>query len=227
MNFLVAFVAILFFSALIFWFVKSHTPKKHGVLMLGVGLGVAAALLALALEYLWSLVLGPFILTHHSLVFLESFIGVSLIEEGAKWLFLIALLSGWRRFNFYTDGILCACAIATGFTLVESMLYAYTGSDTGEILIRSITAVPAHFLMAMIMGFLYGRHLIEGKQFLLFSLVIPMIIHGVYDFFIFQQFAELLTGAALLVLLGCGFLSLWVCRTAMRADKVRTATITD
>lgn len=226
MSQLVVAASIALYCVLIFWFLKNRSGAKASSLLICFGLGIGAAAVSLGLEYLWDSAFGLFIASHDSLILLESFVGVSLIEEGAKWLWLVFLISRWPSFLYYVDGILYACGIAAGFNLAEGMLYAYVDPNVGNMALRAVTAVPAHFLFAIVMGFLFARYKIEGNRFFWVSLLIPAILHGLYDFFILQQYAELLMGAAILVLIGCLALSIWICRIAVRADKLRVVNIT-
>lgn len=223
MNHAIVIASVIVYSCGIYLLIRSASVLRIFTLSVFVLFGILSALVSLALEYLWNRLLGDFILSHHSLVFVESFIGVSLIEETSKWLWLVIVFSRWPVINFYSDGILAACAIAAGFNLVEGNLYAVMETDSVNMVIRSFTAVPVHFLFAIVMGFLYARHRIDGKGYLWFSILIPIILHGLYDFFILQQYAELLIGMSLFVLIGCLMLSVWICMIAVKADKLRMA----
>ena len=217
----VAIISVLIYSLLIYWLVRSGTKEQLFRLLWCVLMGMGSAGLALGAEYFWNLSLGDFISAHRSLVFIESFVGVGVIEETAKWCWLVFFIYDWRSFDRYSHGILYACGIAAGFNILEGSLYAWTDGDVVNVFIRSFTAVPAHFLFAIIMGFLFARYKLESRRFLGFSIIIPVVLHGLYDFFIFQQYAELLMGGAILVLVGCLSLSVWVCRTALRVDRIR------
>jgi RsiW-degrading membrane proteinase PrsW (M82 family) len=221
MSYLIAVTSIIIYSLTLFLLLKSVIKRRIVSLMLCVLFGVVSAIVSLGLEYGWNYFLGNFIGSHPSLIFVESFIGVSLIEEGMKWLWLVLVVSRWRFFDYYTDGVLFACGIAAGFNLVEGAIYATIELDALNMVLRSFTAVPVHFLFAIVMGFLFARFKLEGQQYFWFSLLIPVILHGLYDFFILQQYAELLMGAAILVLIGCLCLSIWIIRVAVKADKLR------
>ncbi|HUR31822.1 MAG TPA: PrsW family glutamic-type intramembrane protease [Saprospiraceae bacterium] len=221
MNYIIAIVSVLIYGVIIWWLIKSRPKTTLLLPLLCVFFGILSAMISLGLEFLWNYFLGSFIGSHHSLIFVESFFGVALLEEGSKWIWLVFIISRWKNFNLYTHGILYACGIAAGFNLVEGILYATIETDALNMVLRSFTAVPVHFLFAIVMGFLFARYKIEGNRFFWFSLLIPVILHGLYDFFILQQYADLLTGAALLVLIGCLCLSVWVVNIALKADKLR------
>jgi RsiW-degrading membrane proteinase PrsW (M82 family) len=221
MIYLVGVLSVILYSALIYWLVGSGKTQHPFRLLICVLMGIVSGGLSLAGEYIWNLVLGDFISSHHSLIFLESFVGVSAIEEVTKWLWLVFFIRHWPSFNRYADGIIYTCAIAAGFTLLEGILFARTDGVLVNVIIRGFTSVPVHFLFAIIMGFLFARYKFESPRFFWFSILIPVTLHGLYDFFIFQQYAELLMGGAILILGGCLSLSIWVCRTALQADRFR------
>ena len=221
MIFFVAAFSVFIYGLLIFWLIGSKLKESPFWLLLSFLLGVLSAVIALVAEYVWNFFLGPAISAHHSLIIVESFIGVGAIEETAKWVWLVFLIARWPSFSSYASGILYTCCIAAGFNLVEGVLYALTDGNLMDILVRSLTAVPVHFLFAIIMGFLFARFKFEAYRYLWPSLFVPILLHGLYDFFIFQQYAELLIGAAFLVLAGCFSLSVGVCIIALKADQLR------
>ncbi|MEP6645510.1 MAG: PrsW family glutamic-type intramembrane protease [Saprospiraceae bacterium] len=226
MIYLVSFSSVIVYSVLIYWLVHRTSDERPSSFLICVLMGAASAGVALILEYLWNYFLGNFIASHRSLIFFESFVGVGLIEESAKWAWLALVIYRWVSFNRYSDGILYACGIAAGFNLVEGFLYITTDDDLQNIFIRSFTAVPVHFLFGILMGFFWARYRLEHQSvFFWISLLLPLLIHGLYDFFILQQYTELLMGGSLLVFIGCLSLSIWVCRNAIRADRLRESRI--
>lgn len=223
MIFAITVFAVAVYGFLIFFLLRKGTKAPAINLFLCLGFGIISGGVAFGSEYAWNFFLGNFISSHHSLVILESFIGVAFIEELSKWLWLVILIKNWSSFDRYTDGILFACAIAAGFNLLEGILYGIMGVDITGSIVRALTAIPVHFTFAVIMGFLFTRYKKESAHFLWYSLLIPVLLHGLYDFFIFQQYADLLTGVALIIFSGSLLLSVWVCRTALRVDRVSRA----
>ena len=219
MAFVVPVVAVVIYSLIMYLILRRHSAESPLYLLLCVAMGIGAAAIAFGLEYAWNYFLSPTINSHPSLVIFESFIGVSLVEESAKWIWFVLFIRHWVHFDRYTDGILYGCGLAAGFSLVEGLLYGIVHLDTAQSIVRSFTAVPVHFMFGIIMGFLFARYKLESDRFFWFSLLIPVLLHGLYDFFILQQFADMLMGAALVVFAGSLSLSVWVCRTAYRVDR--------
>ncbi len=132
------------------------------------------------------------------------FVGVALIEELAKWCVLVLLTHKNKNFNCLFDGIVYSAFVSLGFAAIENLRYAWTdGWDT--LLLRTLTSLPGHLYFGVIMGFCYtmwnSYRLAEKKEielhnsdritikkpfhaipWLVLSLVLPILIHGVFSF---------------------------------------------
>lgn len=125
-----------------------------------------------------------------------TFIGVALIEESAKWLFVCLFAYNHREFNHAYDGIVYAVFVSLGFACIENLLYVFNPLNPEPLTValhRSISAVPGHVCFGILMGYYLGRAKSASKNQnkrlvrinLIKSLLIPIIVHGVYDYFIF------------------------------------------
>ena len=120
------------------------------------------------------------------------FIVIALVEELCKWFFLYKISYNHSEFDSLYDMIVYASFVALGFACFENLLYVYsTGIVTG--LVRAFSAVPGHVCDGILMGSylslakinnLRGNHKLS-KKYILLSIVIPMIAHGIYDFCLF------------------------------------------
>ena len=117
-----------------------------------------------------------------------SFLEAALVEEIVK--FLALRLGAWnhRSFNYRFDGVVYGVSAAVGFAIYENIMYVATyGFQTAVV--RAFTAVPLHAFCGVFMGvfFAYAKKAsILGRGgtknfFILLSLLVPMIIHGIYD----------------------------------------------
>ncbi|NTV84728.1 MAG: PrsW family intramembrane metalloprotease, partial [Bacteroidales bacterium] len=82
------------------------------------------------------------------------------------------------------DGIVYAVFISLGFAAIENILYVFQGGYSVGI-VRAVTAVPAHALFGIMMGYNFGlaRFNAEYRRLNLFAaFAIPFISHGAYDF---------------------------------------------
>lgn len=131
-----------------------------------------------------------------------AFIGVSLIEEGAKLLLLLAYPFSLRKFNEPLDGIVYSVMIGMGFATLENILYAsHFGFQT--ILVRALTAVPAHGAFSIILGYYVGLAKFRGQdqaKLIGKGFLIAFLLHGAYDFFILQLLFNWLILLAVVVL---------------------------
>jgi len=140
---------------------------------------------------------------HFGILMLSAFIITALTEEVLK--FLPLLLFAYQRddFNEPMDGIVYSVMIAMGFATVENILYTQYGWRT--TLIRAFTAVPAHVVFGIILGYYAGLAKFNKEKqlkYLLTGLFIAVLIHGLYDFFIIQEYKEWLMIMATAILVG-------------------------
>lgn len=119
--------------------------------------------------------------------FISAFFKVALIEEFSKFVFLRFILYRNEHFNEPFDGIVYAVMVGMGFATLENVVYVFElGFMTG--LLRMFSAVPAHAVFAIMMGYFLGlakfshRHVL---RYSLLALLIPTLFHGAYDYFLF------------------------------------------
>ena len=129
-------------------------------------------------------------------VFWNAFVVAAFTEELFKFLFLYLLIWRSREFNEKFDGIVYAVFISLGFAGVENVMYVLSyGHGVG--ITRALTAVPAHFLFGVSMGYFFGmaRFFANRRPAMIrMALLVPMLLHGIYDFILMsrQQFLLLL-----------------------------------
>ena len=111
-----------------------------------------------------------------------------------------------KNFNERFDGIVYAVFISLGFALVENIMYVIQGGASVG-LIRALTAVPAHALFGVVMGYYIGIARFSGvhrADYIIRALMWPIILHGFYDYC-------LMSGKPILMLLFIPFLGyLWI-----------------
>lgn len=159
----------------------------------------------------------------------SSFVLVSLTEETFKFLALRLYPFNRPFFNEPIDGIVYATMIGMGFATLENIFYAYQYEMT-TTLIRGITAVPAHASFAAIMGFFVGKarfNPAKRKQLLWMGWLIPVSIHGLYDFFIIQEVYDGIIVLALVTLSAAIFFSIRLIREQQQQSPYREAVDTN
>ncbi len=117
--------------------------------------------------------------------FYDAFVTAGIPEELSKWLILYWLVRKAPAFDQYYDGIIYAVFVSMGFALVENIMYVMNG-DMGTVISRAIMAVPGHMLFAVAMGYYFSMAKFDtpqkAKVHMAMSLIIPIALHGTYDF---------------------------------------------
>jgi len=118
-----------------------------------------------------------------------SFLGPAWAEELLKFLILYLIVLRRNEFNEPMDGVVYGVAASLGFATYENYDYVFRLAETWEIIPmdmaiwRSYSAIPMHGLNGCIMGFYFGKYAFtNNKRFLLLSLLIPFLMHGLYNF---------------------------------------------
>ncbi|KAB7708891.1 intramembrane metalloprotease PrsW [Bacillus aerolatus] len=121
-----------------------------------------------------------------------AFFTVGFLEEFVKWFILFYLIYQHVDFDEPYDGIVYGTSVSLGFATVENILYllAY-GVD--HAFLRALLPVSSHALFGVFMGFYLGKAKFsqDGKknQWLWLSLLIPFLLHGLYDYILFIESA--------------------------------------
>jgi RsiW-degrading membrane proteinase PrsW (M82 family) len=153
---------------------------------------------------------------------LYAFGVVGLSEEGMKFAVLRLYNYPKREFDEPYDGIMYGAAVSLGFAAIENVLYVMTSEDAMQTaLMRMFTAVPAHASFGVVMGYFAGRAKFSANSsaglLLLRGLAAAILLHGLYDLFLF-------IGEALLALFSFAVLALGIglSRRAMRLHALNS-----
>ena len=166
-----------------------------GFVLIVVALGAAFALPCGSVE---SFLTGIFSAIYNTstvkFAWIENTICVALVEELSKW--LVIMIFVWRNhnFDFRYDGIVYAVSASLGFAALENVLYI-SQFGTSIALGRAIFSIPGHTTFGVFMGFYISRAktaFLDGntrslRRYKILALVIPMLIHGLYDFLLSDQ----------------------------------------
>ncbi len=113
-------------------------------------------------------------------------------EELVKFTALMLFIFPWKFFDEPLDGIVYSVIIAMGFATTENILYALE-YGLGTTILRAFTAVPAHLVFAIIMGYFAGAakfDLRRRNNLLLLGLALAIAAHSLYDILIVQKIYE-------------------------------------
>ena len=119
-------------------------------------------------------------------------LGAPLTEEAAKGLFLLLMMTGWRRneLNSLTDCLIYAGLVGAGFAWLEDILYIGGGESVSESLLtaamRLIMAPFAHSLFTTMFGIgvyfaLQQRNAAAKAGCILLGYLGAVIMHGLWN----------------------------------------------
>lgn len=132
-------------------------------------------------------------------VLFYAFIGVALVEELCKWIMVRFIAYNHKEFDEVYDIIVYAIFVSLGFAFVENIIYVMSSVKLITAFLRAISAVPSHACDAVFMGY----YLSIAKQYaerndkesetknIILSIVIPTVLHGIYDFCIMSGYTIL------------------------------------
>ena len=121
----------------------------------------------------------------------ENFLIIAMAEEGVKYLIIKTQTWNHRAFDYRFDGIVYAVITSLGFAFFENIFYVFGGESAFFIAgMRAITSIPGHCTFGIMMGYYYGQakyaekhgNILECKRNLQLAYLIPLLLHGFYDF---------------------------------------------
>ncbi len=118
-----------------------------------------------------------------------SFLSAAILEEFFKWFILMFAIYQHIAFDEPYDGIVYGAAVSLGFATMENILYLLA-NGVEHALTRAILPVSSHALFGVIMGFYLGKGKFSAKKrkyYISVALIIPLFLHGVYDFILLTQ----------------------------------------
>jgi RsiW-degrading membrane proteinase PrsW (M82 family) len=192
MGILLAALAPVFIIAFYIYFRDKYEKEPLGMLVMALLAGALAVLPIMLVERLLTQAMPPMEKAGEAAY--SAFLVAGTTEELFKYLALFLLIWRSRHFNEQFDGIVYAVFVSLGFAAVENILYvASQGYSTAAI--RALTAVPAHAIFGITMGYYMGiarRYRELRNSYLVRSLLIPILLHGMYDFILMLELNVLL-----------------------------------
>jgi RsiW-degrading membrane proteinase PrsW (M82 family) len=192
----VGFIALLILAVapgfFILWYVYNkdkYEREPKGLIVATFFIGVAVAVPAALIEYLFERGTGIPMTGNILGAFIGSFFIVAPVEEVAKYLAVRVKAYNSPSFNEVMDGIVYCVAAALGFATIENVFYVFEyGAATG--IVRALFSVPLHALCGAIIGYYLGMkkvHKEEKKYFVAAGIIIAILFHGAYDFVLFSE----------------------------------------
>ncbi len=165
--------------------------EPFGLLLKIFLFGCFTTIPAAVLERIGTIILGNLPIDMGSPLYnaLMMFLVVGVAEEGLKH--LNTRLCTWEHpaFNYRFDGVVYSVMASLGFAAAENVMYIYIYGLTLAP-VRALTSIPLHCICGVFMGHYYGQAKYYEQQGeygkrklnMLLSVVIPVLIHGFYDF---------------------------------------------
>lgn len=190
MHLILAAIAPAFMVIIYIYLKDKYEKEPKRVMIYSFLLGAIVSVLITTILYVFFDYFLPlnnkFSLTQ---LFIKAFFVVGLSEEFSKYVIVRYYSQPRRAFNEPFDGIVYAVMVSMGFAMVENLMYVFQGG-LQVALIRAFTAVPAHATFGIIMGYFMGKAKFNGMRIAdnLIGLSLAVLLHGMYDFFLFIEF---------------------------------------
>jgi protease PrsW len=177
----------------IMWYIYAkdkydREPKRH--IIISFFLGMLATIPAIIVQATVTTLFGDF--RNSTSVAYYAFYAFAIVaasEELSKYLMLRVYAYRQKEFNEPFDGIVYSVMVAMGFATLENIGYVYQyGMGTG--ITRMFLSVPAHASFGVLMGYYVGLAKFNkgGSAALTFKgLLLAILFHGAFDFFLFLQ----------------------------------------
>jgi len=187
-------VTILPSILIVLFFVKSDRFKEPTkeivkVFFLGILITIPAYFLNSYLSQIWYS-------TNASEGLISSFLTAAPVEEGLKLSVLYFFVYKMKDFNEPIDGIVYGVTVSLGFATLENIYYVYLLADYFETtsmtlaILRSFSAIPAHAVFGIFMGYFFMKYsFIKKGDNLFLAFLVPYILHGCYNLFVTLNFA--------------------------------------
>lgn len=190
MNLLLVAIAPICIIIIYIYFKDKYEKEPKRLLFYNFLLGaIVSIIITSILYYVFDIVLP---LTNNTSIFeqfIKAFFVVGLIEEFSKYIIIRYFAQPNKAFNEPFDGIVYAVMVSMGFAATENIFYVLEGGYP-TALARAFTAVPAHATFGILMGYFMGKAKFSNNRIVLnlVGLLLAILFHGAYDFFLFIDF---------------------------------------
>jgi len=190
MILLLVSVAPVLIIVLYIYFKDKYEKEPKRLLLYNFLLGaIVSIIITSILYYAFDIVLPLANKTSVFQQFIKAFFVVALVEEFSKYIIIRYFAQPNKAFNEPFDGIVYSVMVSMGFAATENFFYVLEGGYT-TALVRAFTAVPAHATFGILMGYFMGKAKFSNNRIVLnlSGLLLAIIFHGAYDFFLFINF---------------------------------------
>lgn len=207
---------------LFIYFKDKYNKEPIWMLLLAFVLGILSIIPAVIIQLAYGSDLGKIQNEGTLAVAFFAYCVVAFSEEGSKFLMLRLFLYPRKHFDDPFDGIVYAVMVGMGFATIENVGYVYEhGVGTG--IVRMFLSVPAHATFAVLMGYFIGfakfRASNKFTNFLM-AILLPVIFHGTFNFFLFIGSDSLIALGALVSFILALYLSFRAIRRKQAISKL-------
>ena len=186
---------------------KEKPPVKLMVLLLALGAGTIIP--AAIAEFIGQLIVAQTDTDHQTMLLVLCFLVIGIVEELGKYLVTVCTTWKSREFQHSYDGVIYMVCASLGFAILENILYVASGG-IGTGILRAFTAIPLHCTVGVIMGALYAK----GREaayvgdragmvgFMAWAYIVPVFIHGLYDYLVMAASYGYISEAWVFLILG-------------------------
>lgn len=186
---------------------KEKPPVKLMVLLLALGAGTIIP--AVIAEFIGQLIVAQTDTDHQTMLLVLCFLVIGIVEELGKYLVTVCTTWKSREFQHSYDGVIYMVCASLGFAILENILYVASGG-IGTGILRAFTAIPLHCTVGVIMGALYakGREAAYAGDhagmigFMAWAYIVPVFIHGLYDYLVMAASYGYISEAWVFLILG-------------------------
>ena len=193
MKYIVAITPIIYILYSFFNHQSKESQRKSKKILLRLFLGGALLSVSLALLLNFYVSGNIFDFSDEKDIWqnvIQAFVIVAFMEEFSKY--VVVRYYGQKYIRSAYGGILAAVFVSLGFAFVENMAYV-NSNGLHTALSRFVTAVPAHAIFGVLMGYYIGVAVKYKKSRWVFNfagLFLAVVFHGFYDFFLYIYFIE-------------------------------------
>ena len=211
MNIIAAILPVIIIG--IYIYKKDKNKEPTGLLIkLFIG-GIASTIITIVLGSIVELFLPNLVADNIAKLntlelIIYAFISVGLVEELSKWIITYIISYNNKEFDEIYDIIVYSVFVSLGFAALENILYVM---DKGMItaITRGIFSVPGHTCVGIYMGYYLGLAKIDEvknneknkNKHLLLSIIVPSILHGIFDYCLFKRSITYLIAFLLFVII--------------------------
>lgn len=189
------FTAAVAPGLVLMWLLHTHPrfPQPRAILWATFGYGILAILPVIILSFPISIifsVVGDATRSHFVVSLLQAFLGAAILQETFKFLLLSNYSCRRERLAEPFDGVVYGMVASLSFATLENIAYVFEG-DTLGALVRALTSMPVHAAMGAIMGYFIAQAVFDAgrrKRYLLLAWLVPIALHGLYDFPLLLRF---------------------------------------